>query len=958
MGEIHNMKTFAAGRWFGSFGLLCTGALSLLAAPPPGYHLAWSDEFDSASLDINKWSYRQLGKRRDALNVAEAVSVRGGQLTITTYTAGGQHCTGMIGTQGKFERRFGYWEARLKFDDAPGQWSAFWIQSPTFEQPPGKPARAGMEIDVVEHRAVDRSGKRLAGQAQHTVHWVDAGKQPRSQAHLTEDIGLDSGFHTYGCEWTESEYRFFIDDRLTWTAPAPVSKRNQYMILSSEVEDGAWAGKVPASGYGSRQTSQTRLVVDYVRFYEREQGPAGAALPPVEFRSGQVSVQFDGQFHQRLRWLGDRGHNILAFDPAVQDSVEINGQDCAEFVLDRQTISQRRTEDPEFGPGLEGILAGVYRDEQNRIALEKRVRVFLPDRFGDSAVFEKTYHNLGGQPAHLGRVFSQHVLLNRAAAEPGQPSHAFASFQGGAYHWGKDYSLIWLKPGFHQLNFLGLDNRLGPEGEGGGMPFIDLWAPAMGLALVHLERIPQWINLPVEVRADGKVEMGIWEKPLGKFKQQEWLAPDESFHPVVTAVIFHHGDYYDALHTYGRLLRARGIAIPTNSPPSAYVPYWKSWGFGFDCGPEKIFAVLPGLKAMGITMANLDDGWFDFYGDWQGNPAPGKFPGGAADMRAFVKRMHAEGFKTSPWWYPLGVSTNSLLAKEHPELLVQDEQGNYPIDDRKVRLLCPAFEPARHHIASVLKRFIQDWGFDGVYVDGIGLTAVPPCFNPAHRHRSPLDSFQALPRVFKLIHDDLYLMKADPYLEVCICAMPHSPYNMPYYPLANASDPVNAAQVRQRVKLEKAIRGPTFCVGDCYQVPLDQWKGFSVPESFETAMGTGAQLTTFYAQLSEPQRAKWTRWFRLANELRLSSGEYLNLYDIAFDEPEIHVVRKGKDLFYGIFADVWPPDRPIELRGLEAHARYELFDYARDRSLGVISGADPHVKAAFKESLLLRVRPQ
>jgi len=103
--------------------------------PPIGYQLAWSDEFDGGTLDMNKWSYRGLGRRHDALNVTDAVSVGGGQLTITTYTSGGKHCTGMIGTEGKFERRFGYWEARLQFEGAPGMWSAFWIQTPTFGRP-------------------------------------------------------------------------------------------------------------------------------------------------------------------------------------------------------------------------------------------------------------------------------------------------------------------------------------------------------------------------------------------------------------------------------------------------------------------------------------------------------------------------------------------------------------------------------------------------------------------------------------------------------------------------------------------------------------------------------------------------------------------------------------------------------------------------------------------------------
>ncbi len=250
------------------FVAICATALNLSAAPPPGYRLAWSDEFEGTALDTNKWSYRQLGKRRDAVNVSDAVSVGGGYLSITTYSTNGTHHTGMIGTQGKFERRFGYWEARLKFADTTGEWSAFWIQTPTFGQPPGDPAVAGMEIDVVEHRVEDRQGKKLGDVAQHTVHWVGADKRLQSKAHLTEDLGLDHGFHTIGVEWTESEYRFYVDDNLTWTAPAPVSKRNQYIILSSEVEDDAWAGKIPVGGYGSRESSQTRFVVDYVRFYQ------------------------------------------------------------------------------------------------------------------------------------------------------------------------------------------------------------------------------------------------------------------------------------------------------------------------------------------------------------------------------------------------------------------------------------------------------------------------------------------------------------------------------------------------------------------------------------------------------------------------------------------------------------------------------------------------------------------
>jgi alpha-galactosidase len=234
---------------------------------------------------------------------------------------------------------------------------------------------------------------------------------------------------------------------------------------------------------------------------------------------------------------------------------------------------------------------------------------------------------------------------------------------------------------------------------------------------------------------------------------------------------------------------------------------------------------------------------------------------------------------------------------------------------------------------------------------------VPPCFNPAHRHKSPLDSFESVPKMFETIQSTLHRLKADSLHEVCICSMPHSPYNMPFYDLANASDPVTSEQARRRIKVEKAIRGGTFAVGDCYQVPIQEWTGYSIPESFESGIGTGAQITTFYRQLDARQRDLWSRWFHEYRDLGLSRAEYLNLYDLAFDKPEIHVVRKGQDLYYGIFADAWPRDKyKIELRGLEAGKRYRVYDYGNRRDLGVLEGSKPLLNIGFKDNLLLRVQ--
>ncbi|HVP48425.1 MAG TPA: alpha-galactosidase [Bryobacteraceae bacterium] len=677
----------------------------------------------------------------------------------------------------------------------------------------------------------------------------------------------------------------------------------------------------------------------------------------VQIRSPRILIRFDQRLHKHIQWLGKEDRTIVAFDPSVQDGLRVSGVECTAYQLDAGKTSQKRVTDPEFGPAFEAVLGGTHIDTDRELRIEREIRVLLPDRCPDAVLVQNVYRNAGHRPIHLDEVYSERLLLDRKLAEPQQASYAFASFQGGAYKWGNEYAVIRLQPGFRQSNFQGVDDVTGVEGVGGGMPIVDLWSPVMGVALAHIEKVPQWISLPVAVRPDLKVEVAVTEQPQAKFRQREWLKPGDTYRTVLTAVIFHQLDFYDALRTYGALLRARGIAIPETSPPSAYQPYWKSWGYQRDFTLQQFLDKLPELESMGIHMANLDDGWQNNNGDWEPNRAPGKCPNGAPDMVQFVREVHRRGFRIGLWWYPFGVSPESKIAKERPELLVQAEDGSYPLDINGYYQLCPAYEPALNRVRELVLRTVKDWDFDGLYSDFQGLSAVPACFNSAHHHQSPLDSFQAVPKVFETIAKTLHELKKDPYNEVCICSLPHSPYNMPFYDIANASDPLTPWQVRSRIKVEKAIRGGTFAVGDCYQVPIHEWYGSSVPESFESAIGTGGQLTTFYVNLDERQKALWNRWFHEYPQLGLSHSEYINLYDLAFDKPEGHVVRKGSEMYYGFFADYWPRTTAIELRGLDNAQTYEVYDYGNRRMLGQIRGSAPRINVGFKDNLLLRVRP-
>jgi alpha-galactosidase len=676
-------------------------------------------------------------------------------------------------------------------------------------------------------------------------------------------------------------------------------------------------------------------------------GPAVDRAP-----AGRLNVSFDAQMRRTITWAGNPSGIVVAGDN-VRPPLRLRGRTLGAYKLDPAQSVTRPLVHTELGAGVETVAVGVADGDGAKVVRE--VRAFVPDAQPDAVVFTSTFRNTGPTAFDIEEVGDEPLLLDRKQAEPGTPGN-FVSYQGAAYAWGKDYTVIPLAPGFRQSNFMGEDDVNGKEGVGGGMPLVDVWGRSMGVALAMLEPKPRWVSLPVEVRADGRVELGLFEAPRARLGQKETLAPGETFATVASVVIFHKGDYFSPLATYGDLLRARGVAIPRVAAASAHAPYWKSWGFRKDFTVDKILARLPELAEMGIRTANLDDGWYDFQGDWQPNRAAGKFPGGAADVVAFVDKVHAAKFRTAIWWYPLGVDPQSRLARERRDLLVLGENGVPSKDIDGLHQLCPGHPAARAYIRETARRFVSDWHFDGVYLDFQGLAAVPPCFNPAHNHTTALAGFEAVPEVFADIKAELDQIHPDPFLEACVCALPHAPYAMPFYSLASASDPRSNAQARQRIKAEKAIRGPGFPVGDAYQVPSDEWKGTSLNEAFETAMGTGAVLTTFYADLDARQKALWQRWFRLYQQV--GPGDYLNLYDIAFDAPEAHMVRRGGDLYYGFFAQTWTEGQKIELRGLDPGTQYEVYDYGRERPLGTVSGADPHLSVGFTGSLLLRVRPQ
>lgn len=257
---------------------------SALGADASTWRLAWRDEFDGTALDKTKWA-ADSEARRGAQNTPDAVTVRDGVMKITTFTENGKHCTGYLLSAGKYETTYGYFEARIRFHTTPGQWGAFWLAPRTLGKPLGDVARAGVEVDIVEHRAVYGVGAGAGNDASNlqamALHWDGYGEHHKSTGHgggpAPGEPSLQGHWHTYAVLWTPERYVFFLDGKEQWRTDAAVSQCPEYILLTCEVQDKGWAGAVPEGGFGSREESKTKMEVDWVRVWQKPPAPAPPA---------------------------------------------------------------------------------------------------------------------------------------------------------------------------------------------------------------------------------------------------------------------------------------------------------------------------------------------------------------------------------------------------------------------------------------------------------------------------------------------------------------------------------------------------------------------------------------------------------------------------------------------------------------------------------------------------------
>lgn len=222
------------------------------------YSLIWQDEFSGSKLDETKWNYRAEGAVRNLGTVSRNNSfVNGkGQLEIVVNKgADNVYYIGQVGTQGLFETTYGYFECKAEMNKTIGPHVAYWLQSPGYGGLTN-PAVDGAEIDIFEYH------RKRPNRLFHNIHWDGYGTDHKTVGTFQTNNAIKDGYHTFGLEWTDASYIFYIDGKESWRSDTAISKRNQFMILSAELT--GWGGD-PAEG-----SFPDTVRFDYVRVYKKK----------------------------------------------------------------------------------------------------------------------------------------------------------------------------------------------------------------------------------------------------------------------------------------------------------------------------------------------------------------------------------------------------------------------------------------------------------------------------------------------------------------------------------------------------------------------------------------------------------------------------------------------------------------------------------------------------------------
>ncbi len=126
-----------------------------------------------------------------------------------------------------------------------------------------------------------------------------------------------------------------------------------------------------------------------------------------------------------------------------------------------------------------------------------------------------------------------------------------------------------------------------------------------------------------------------------------------------------------------------------------------------------------------VDIFQIDDGFQTATGDWLSVDKK-KFPHG---LKSIAQKIHAKGYLAGIWLAPFCAQLTSQVAKDHPDWMIKDENGNnlirhigwggaYALDIYN--------DEARDYIKNFFDVILNDWGFDMVKLDFLFTQCITP----------------------------------------------------------------------------------------------------------------------------------------------------------------------------------------------------------------------------------------
>lgn len=247
---------------------------------PDGWELVWHDEFERASIDVQKWEYEvnAHGGGNNELQYytsrSENSYIENGCLVIQAleerYTGPEgtrEYTSARLRTYRKGDWKYGRFDIKAKLPYGKGVWPAIWMMPS--ESKYGTWAASG-EIDIME----------LIGHqpniAYGTLHY---GGQWPNNVHTGKSYTLSPGtfaddFHLFSIEWDTTQFRWYVDNIFyqsqnqwhTSSAPYPAPFDQYFYLILNVAVGGNWPGNPDHT-----TVFPQKMIVDYVRVFKEIQ---------------------------------------------------------------------------------------------------------------------------------------------------------------------------------------------------------------------------------------------------------------------------------------------------------------------------------------------------------------------------------------------------------------------------------------------------------------------------------------------------------------------------------------------------------------------------------------------------------------------------------------------------------------------------------------------------------------